>query len=190
MLAMFEVLLFHHALGLTGDVRAFADALHGAGQVVHAPDLFEDRTFERLADGIAYAEQLGPQEVIARGARAAAALPHELVYVGISLGVLPAQALVQTRAGARGAILVSSCVPAAMLGGAWPADLPGQIHMMARDPIALADGDLDAARALAASARAVELILYEGDAHLFVDDARFVQRAIEFVTRAGARSRS
>ncbi len=183
-----DVLVFHHARGLTDDVRALADELRRAGHGVHTPDLFEGRTFERLDDGIAFAGALGPQEVISRGVRAAEAFSREIVYVGISLGVLPAQALAQTRAGARGAILVSSCVPAAMLGAPWPDELPAQIHMMERDPIATAEGDLDAARALAAFAPGVELFLYDGDAHLFVDEPSFVRRAIEF-TRACARTR-
>src|SRR5207247_10144266 len=36
---MAEVLLFHHALGLTSGCVSFADRLRDAGPVVHAPDL-------------------------------------------------------------------------------------------------------------------------------------------------------
>jgi dienelactone hydrolase len=36
---MVEVLLFHHAQGLTPGVTAFADELRTAGHVVHTPDL-------------------------------------------------------------------------------------------------------------------------------------------------------
>jgi dienelactone hydrolase len=37
---MAEILLFHHAQGLTGGCLAFAEELRGAGHVVHAPDLY------------------------------------------------------------------------------------------------------------------------------------------------------
>ena len=45
---MAEVLLFHHALGLTEGVQAFADELRDAGHTVHTPDLFEGRTFDEI----------------------------------------------------------------------------------------------------------------------------------------------
>ncbi len=48
-----------------------------------------------------YAEEVDFGAVIERGARAVEGLPAALVYAGFSLGVLPAQKLAQTRAGAR-----------------------------------------------------------------------------------------
>ena len=45
---MAEVVLFHHAQGLTPGVAAFADELRRAGHTVHAPDLFEGRTFDAV----------------------------------------------------------------------------------------------------------------------------------------------
>jgi dienelactone hydrolase len=39
-----EVVLFHHAQGLTPGVAAFADGLRSAGHIVHTPDLFDGRT--------------------------------------------------------------------------------------------------------------------------------------------------
>src|SRR5215471_12721258 len=99
---MAEVLLFHHALGQTRGFTAFADELRRAGHTVHTPDLFDGRTFASIDEGLEYAEQVGfPNEIIERGVRAADSLPEELVYAGFSLGVLPAQKLAQTRAGAR-----------------------------------------------------------------------------------------
>ncbi len=50
---MAEVLLFHHAQGLTPGLRAFADDLRTAGHVVHTPDLFDGRTFQSIDEGIA-----------------------------------------------------------------------------------------------------------------------------------------
>ena len=103
---MAEVVLFHHAQGLTPGVVAFADELRRAGHTVHTPDLFEGRTFGTIEEGMAFAEQIGfPDEVIGRGVRAVEGLPAGLVYAGFSLGVLPAQKLAQTRPDARGALL-------------------------------------------------------------------------------------
>jgi hypothetical protein len=46
----------------------------------------------------------------------AEAFPPALVYIGFSLGVLPAQKLAQTRSGARGAVLFHSAIP---ITGEW-----------------------------------------------------------------------
>ena len=108
---MAEVVLFHHAQGLTPGVNAFAGELRRAGHVVQTPDLFEGRTFDTVEEGVSYAEELGFGQVTERGVRAVEGLPAELVYAGFSLGVLPAQRLAQTRPGARGALLFHSCVP-------------------------------------------------------------------------------
>jgi dienelactone hydrolase len=87
---MTELVLFHHAQGLTDGVRAFADDLRGAGHVVHLPDLYEGHTFATLDEGMAHVEQLGFDTIIERGGAAADGLPDDVVYAGISLGVLPA----------------------------------------------------------------------------------------------------
>jgi dienelactone hydrolase len=189
---MAEVALFHHALGLTPGVVAFADALRRAGHTVHTPDLFEGRTFATLEEGVAHAGEIGFGEVIARGVRAVAGLPAELVYAGFSLGVLPAQQLAQTRPGARGALLFYSCVPVAEFGPAWPDGVPVQVHGMDADPIFVGEGDLDAARALVESTGQAELFLYPGDQHYFADSslpsydadaaALLVRRVLDFLS--------
>lgn len=166
---MAEILLFHHAQGRTAGIRAFADELQAAGHVVHVPDLFEGRIFPTVEEGVAHAQQIGFDEVIARGTRAAEGLPDELVYAGFSLGVLPAQLLAQTRRGARGALLFHSCVPVSQFAESWPDDVPVQIHAMEEDPYFVDDGDLDAARELVGSAPRAELLLYPGSQHLFTD---------------------
>jgi dienelactone hydrolase len=53
---MAEVVLFHHTLGLSPGIVAFADELRRAGHTVHTPDLFGGRTFATLEEGVAYAE--------------------------------------------------------------------------------------------------------------------------------------
>jgi dienelactone hydrolase len=165
-----EVLLFHHAQGLTDGVRAFADDLRAAGHVVHVPDLYDGATFGELDDGIAHAEEVGFDAIIDRGRAAAGGLLDHIVYAGISLGVLPAQTLAQTRPGARGAVFLHSCIPPAEFGGAWPPEVPAQIHIMDGDALALPPNeDLAAARELDASSEHATLFLYPGDRHLFTD---------------------
>src|SRR5262245_52499439 len=124
-----EVLLFHHALGQTEGFASFADELRAAGHTVHAPDLFDGRTFGSIDEGMAHIEETGFFELVERGVRTADELPAELVYAGFSFGVLPAQKLAQTRAGARGGLFFYSCVPVSEFG-TWPAGLPVQIHGM------------------------------------------------------------
>ena len=166
---MADVLLFHHALGKTDGIDAFADELRRAGHTVHVPDLFESRTFGTIEEGVAHASEVGFGEVIERGVRAADELPNELVYAGFSLGVLSAQKLAQTRPGARGALLFYSCVPTSEFGGSWPADVPVQIHGMDADPYFVDEGDIDAAREIVESTQDAELFLYPGDQHYFAD---------------------
>ena len=166
---MAEVVLFHHALGLTPGIIAFADELRHAGHTVHTPDLFEGRTFDTIEEGVGYAGEIGFGEVIERGVRAVNGLPAELVYAGFSLGVLPAQKLAQTRPGARGALLFYSCVPVSEFGASWPQGVPVQIHGMDADPFFVDEGDIDAARALVEEAEDGELFLYPGNQHYFAD---------------------
>jgi dienelactone hydrolase len=166
---MAEILLFHHAQGLTPGVRAFADELRGAGHEVHTPDLYDGKTFGNLDDGIGYAKQVGFDTVLERGRRAADGMPNELVYAGFSLGVMPAQLLAQTRPGAKGALLFGAALPASEFGDAWPLGVPLQIHMMEDDE--WATEDLPAARDLVEGAERAELFLYPGDRHLFADSS-------------------
>ena len=168
---MAEVVLFHHAQGLTPGVAAFADELRHAGHIVHTPDLFEGRIFDSIEEGMSFVKELGFGEVMARGARAVEALPAELVYAGFSLGVVPAQMLAQTRPGARGALFFYACIPVSEFGQTWPKGLPVQIHGMDADPIFVGEGDIDAARALVAEAKEGELFLYPGDQHYFADSS-------------------
>jgi dienelactone hydrolase len=167
---MAELLLFHHAQGLTDGCLTFAEGLRAAGHVVHTPDLYEGRTFAELPDGIGYVQQVGFATIIERGRRAAEALPEEIVYAGFSLGVMPAQMLAQRRPGARGAVFIHSCIRPSEFGGEWPRGVPLQIHIMDGDPEALPpNDDLAAARELDDTAEEAELFLYPGDRHLFAD---------------------
>jgi dienelactone hydrolase len=166
---MTEILLFHHAQGQTPGFLAFADELRAAGHVVHAPDLYDGNTFADLDDGVGYAKEVGFGTIMERGRAAAERLPNDLVYAGFSLGVLPAQMLAQTRAGANGALLFSAAFPASEFGESWPHGVPLQIHMMEGDE--WAQEDLPAARELTETVDGAELFLYPGNGHLFADSS-------------------
>jgi dienelactone hydrolase len=191
---MATVLLFHHAQGQTPGFLAFADDLRAGGHTVHTPDLYDGRTFGNLREGVAYAEQVGFPEIIRRGSEAARELPADLVYAGFSLGVMPAQALAQTRPGARGALFFHACVPPAEFGTSWPEAVPVQIHLMDDDQWAAEDRA--AAEALVEQIATAELFLYPGSGHLFADpgsgdydEAAAVllkKRACVFLQRVGA----
>jgi dienelactone hydrolase len=188
---MAEVVLFHHVVGLTPGIVAFADRLRQAGHTVHTPDLFDGRTFEDIDTGMAFVRELGFGEVLARGERAADGLAEQLVYAGFSLGVVPAQKLAQTRAGARGALFFDSCMPVSEFGSTWPDGVPVQVHGMDADPFFVDGGDLDAARELVEEADEAELFLYSGNQHLSADNslpsydaeasAVLMQRVLDFL---------
>ena len=166
---MTEILLFHHAHGQIRGFLAFADELRAAGHVVHAPDLYDGKTFTDLDEGVGYAREVGFGTIGERGRLAADGLPNELVYAGFSLGAMPAQELAQTRPGAKGALLFSAAFPPSEFGGPWPPGVPLQIHMMEDDEWAAED--LPAARELAEATEGAELFVYPGDRHLFADNS-------------------
>ena len=170
---MAEVLLFHHAQGLTPGVVAFADDLRAAGHTVHTPDLFDGKTFESIDEGMDYIKSVGFEELQKQGVALADDYPTELVYAGMSFGEAIAQQLAQTRPGARGALLFYSAIPISgdWAFGPWPDGVPVQIHGMDADPFFVDEGDIDAARALVASNRHAELFLYPGNQHYFADSS-------------------
>ena len=192
---MAEVLLFHHAQGLTPGIGAFADKLRAAGHTVHTPDLFDGQTFNSIDEGMAYIKKTGFDDLRARGVRTADDLPAELVYGGFSFGEAVAQELAQTRPGARGALLFYSCIPISgeWAFGPWPDGVPVQIHGMDNDPIFVGEGDIDAAREIVEKVEDAELFLYPGDQHYFADSslpsydadatALLTRRVLEFLGR-------
>ena len=192
---MTDVLLFHHAQGLTDGVRSFADELRAAGHTVHVPDFYDGRTFATLDEGMAHAREIGFETILERNVRSADALPNDLVYAGFSLGEMSAQKLAQTRPGARGALLFYSCIPITgeWAFGPWPDGVPVQIHGMDADPIFVGEGDIDAAKEIVATVDDAELFLYPGDQHYFADSslpsydpeaaALLTRRVLDFLNR-------
>ena len=190
---MAEVLLFHHALGLTPGVVHFAETLRAAGHVVHVPDLYDGRVFDDLDEGVAYAREVGFDVVVDRGTAAADGLPEALVYAGFSLGAMPAQKPAQTRGAAAGALLLHGCVPPSGFGTSWPDAVSVQVHAMVDDPFFVEDRP--AAEDLVGSSPSGELFLYPGSEHLFSDRslaaydaesaALLQERVLAFLQRVG-----
>ena len=182
---MAELVLFHHALGLTPWLRNFADELRAAGHTVHTPDAFDGRTFDTIEAGMAHAEELGfPMEMVTKAREAVADLPTDVVYVGLSMGVLAAQSLAQTRPGARGAVLCYAALPLGQWGDNWPAEWPDGVRLQLH--ILEGDEDVEYAQSLADAVPGAELFIYPGSEHYFAehDDAAAAlmkQRVLEFL---------
>jgi dienelactone hydrolase len=163
-----EVVVFHHALGLTDWVRGFAGELRDAGHTVHTPDLFEGRTFDTIEGGMAHSEELGgPIAVVDRARAVVDALPADVFYIGFSLGVLPAQSLAQTRPGARGAVLCYAALPLGQWGEKWPETWPDGVPLQLH--ILEGDEDHEIAEQLAATVSRAELFVYSGTEHYFAE---------------------
>ena len=150
---MAEIVVFHHILGLTTGVESLANELRAAGHTVHTPDAYAGRRFDSIEAGAAFAHGPDAPDLDGLADAAVAELPAELVYLGISLGVMQAQRLAQTRPGAAGAILLEAALP--ITGewaiGPWPEGVPVQIHGMDADPFFAGEGDIDAAREIVAT---------------------------------------
>jgi len=182
---MADVVVYHHSLGLTDGVRAFAEALRAAGHNVHSPDLYDGRTFGTIEDGMAHAEELGfPDEIVARGKAAAESLPSDVYYVGFSLGAMPAQSLAQTRPGARGLVLAYGALPLGQWGPNWPADWPDGVSLQLHSTEG--DEDVEIMQELAATVPGAEVFLYPGPDHLFAEHDQnqrrlLVERVLAFL---------
>lgn len=189
---MAEVVLFHHALGVTDGVRAFADDLRAGGHQVTVADLFAGKTFDNIEDGVAYEEELGWAEMIARSEAAIAPLPPAVVIGGFSLGAVYGQRLAQTREGALGALLYHGAdIPPAEFEAPWPAQVALQVHV--------SEGDKwfnrECGEQLVSEVPDGELFLYPGSGHLFTDRsweeydeasaALAMERSLAFLDRVG-----
>ncbi|MDO5092142.1 MAG: dienelactone hydrolase family protein [Propionibacteriaceae bacterium] len=169
---MTEIVLFHHLLGLTPGVEAFADQLRAAGHIVHTPDQLEGKTFDAYDAALGNAKEIGFDTITQRALTSAESLPQRVVYAGFSMGAMAAQGLLQTSAEALGGVLLHGFGAPKLLPGQWPDSIPVQYHTMDADPFALEDGDIVAAEEVASSHTNLECFLYPGTSHLFTDSSR------------------
>lgn len=162
---MAEIVLFHHAGGLTEGVVAFAHMLRDAGHTVHTPDLFGGRTFTDVHDGVAYADSVGEGTFAERAAEVVSPMAADLVYGGMSMGAARAAEQVFARPGAAGAFFLYGAIAPSWWGATWPAGVPSQAHV--------SDGDEwrepDAEAEYLAEIPGAELFVYPGSGHLFAE---------------------
>ena len=163
---MADIVLFHHAQGLTPGVQAFADRIRRHGHLVIVPDFYEGRTFASIEEGVAHAESIGFGRVIDRAIAMVQPLPSPVVVAGFSLGSLPAQQLAQTNRGVIAAILYHGGVPAETFDAPWPAGVALQVHVVDDD----AWNDMDEVKTLIAQSGG-QLLVYPGTGHLVADSS-------------------
>lgn len=163
---MAEIVLFHHAGGLTEGVLDLAEKLRVVGHTVHTPDLFEGRTFGVVDDGVAFAQSLGKDVVAARAKAFVDTLPaDELVYGGLSMGAARAAEQVLLRDGALAAFFLYGVVDPAWWDRRWPADVPAEAHLTESDPWR----EPETEKGFLARVPRHELFTYPGSGHLFME---------------------
>lgn len=163
---MARVLLLHSIRGLRDLERAAADRLRAAGHAVATPDLFDGRVAGSVEEGMAIAEDVGPEAAAARAAAAADWLPADAVLGGFSWGAFVACELLADRRDAAGLLLLHGLGP---LPENLRPGLPAQWHMAEPDPYDdeafLADWQVEAR----AAGLALDAFRYPGAGHLFTD---------------------
>lgn len=162
---MVTIVLFHHVRGLTEGVEAFAQVLRDAGHTVHAPDVFDGRTFADIQEGIAFVDSVGEESFEARAAELVASLPTDVVYGGMSMGAARAAEQVLRRPGARGAFFLYGAIAPSWWGATWPAGVPSQAHVTEGDEFREPEAEAE----YAADVPGAELFVYPGSGHLFAE---------------------
>ena len=162
---MAEILLFHHAHGLTEGLDALAERLRAQGHVVHTPDAYAGETFARLDDGLAHAQRIGHDAIEEVARRAARTHRTADVTIGFSLGAFPAQLLAQELRRVRACALIGGALPPASLGGEWRHEVALQIHVADPDEW-VEPGEIDS---LVEHAPRSEVYRYRGRRHMFPD---------------------
>lgn len=186
---MAEILLFHHAGGLTEGVHQFAQTLRDAGHTVHTPDLFEGRTFEDVKDGVAFARSIGDEVLSQRATDAATGFPEADVFGGMSMGTGFATLNVIQR-GASRAFFLYGVVDPGWFGASWPDGVPVQAHLTDKDP--WREPEVEPTFETFG-----EMFVYPGDGHLFLEAghadydaaaaALATERLLAFLSGADAR---
>lgn len=162
---MAEIILFHHAHGLTEGMRALAARLRAAGHTVHTPDSYAGVTFDDLDEGVRHALTIGHDAVEDVARRAARQHRHADVVMGFSLGTMQAQLLAQDLRRIRACLLMGGALPPAALGGFWRPHVGLQIHVAEPDEW-VEQADL---AGLVRHAPHSDVYHYQGKGHMFVD---------------------
>lgn len=170
---MAHIVLFHHAQGLTQGLRDTIDQFEQAGHTVTAPDMFDGLTLPTVEQGVAHVESLGFDKIFAHAEELLDSagplnpdVPH--VYVGYSMGAVPAAQNALEDPDAKALILMHAAVDPGWFEHEWNPKLRVQVHTSESDEWMEFDA-LDALRA--AHGSPVETFTYPGSAHLFSDSS-------------------
>ncbi len=162
---MAEILLFHHAHGLTPGLRALADRLRAHGHSVYTPDAYGGKTLDDLDEGVKHAQSIGHDAMADVAHRAARAHRKTNVVIGFSLGTAQAQQLAQDLRRVRGCLLMGGALPPQALGGDWRHEVDLQIHVADPDEWV----DEEEINGLLFHAPHAKVFTYPGQGHMFVD---------------------
>lgn len=170
---MAHIVLFHHAQGLTTGLKQTIAQFISAGHTVTAPDMFDGLTFATVNEGVAHVESIGFDKVFAHARELILSqepLPQDVphVYIGYSMGAVPAAQHALEDPEAKVLILMHAAVDPAWFEHAWNPTLRIQVHAAKEDPWMEFDA-LDALRA--AHGSPVEALLCPGSAHLYTDSS-------------------
>jgi len=196
-----QIALFHSPLGVSPGVEEAADRLRKAGQDVLLVDQYEGRVFDDYEEADSFVQSIGSYpELMRRAAAGVDTLPDGFVAAGFSNGGGMSE-YIATQRRVAGVLMLSGALPIEMLGvGAWPTDVPAQIHYTVRDPFRRQEWVDAVASAVRRAGAELEVFNYPGDGHLFTDpslpqeyqpdDAETLwQRVLAFAPLTGAKRR-
>jgi dienelactone hydrolase len=164
-----EIAVFHSVLGVRPGVLDAARRLTEAGHQVLVADLFEGEVFDEYSPAMHHAEEvIGHRELLARAARATAALADGMLTLGFSMGAAPAEYIALQRGA--GTVLFAGAVPLiAFHEDSWPGRVAVQLHGMLDDPWREPHLLEAFSKEVRASGAPLEVHDYPGAGHLFTD---------------------
>ncbi|WP_430867177.1 dienelactone hydrolase family protein [Demequina aurantiaca] len=162
---MAEILLFHHALGLTDGLQSFAERLRANHHTVHCPDAYSGRVFTDLDEGVSYAQGIGHDAMEEVANRAHRQNRDARVVMGFSLGAAMAQQLAQHKRHINACLLMGGALPPEALGGDWRHPCHLQVHVADPDEWV----NPNEVESLMFHARQGDLFRYADQGHMFVD---------------------
>lgn len=162
---MAEILVFHHAQGVTDGLRFLARRLEASGHSVYLPDAYSGRTFESLREGLAFAGRVGHDAIEEVARRAAREHPSADTVIGFSLGAFPAQLLAQENHHVHRCALVGGALDPQELHGQWRHDVDLTLHLADPDDW-VEPAAMDKLLRMAPGAKVER---YRGAGHMFVD---------------------
>lgn len=166
---MTQIVLFHSVLGIRPGIDDAVRRLEAAGHDVMVPDYLDGRVTDDYDTAMDYAwNQVGAEELAARGFAAVDGLPDDIAVIGFSLGCMRAAQIAMQRPVSR-AVLIAGALPPSEVGGTWPSGVPAQVHETAGDPFKDEGWAAQMATELAAAGTSCEVFEYPGDGHLFTD---------------------